>query len=67
MTDKTAMVNLTLDESGMLYHILLQHIIEQNMSKIASDIFTEDVCAAMRRREIALLKKILAANDELRR
>lgn len=66
MTDKTAMVNLTLDESAMLYHMLLWHIAEQKKPETSSIYLTEDVCAAIHRREIILLKKIRKANDELR-
>ncbi len=67
MTDKTAAVNLTLYESGVLYHMLIRHLMEQSKSDISSMILTADVCEAIRRREIALLKKLGAANDELLR
>jgi len=64
---KTAVVNLTLEESGMLYHLLLMRLLEDEKAQVASALFTEKTCAAIRDRQVVLVKKLAKANDELRR
>jgi hypothetical protein len=65
---KTASVELNIEESGLLFHMLLRAMMEEEKSKfVRSDIFTDDVCAAIHRRQIILLKKLGAVNDAVRR
>ena len=67
MRDETTLpVELTLEESGTLYHMLLTRLLEEEKVQPDSMIFTQKTCVAIRSRQVALLRKLARVNNELR-
>ncbi len=64
--EPTESISLTLDESGMLCHLLMAEIVKmEKPAKVKSAIFTPEVTKAVCERASRLYLKLAAANDKL--
>ncbi len=62
----TLPLELNLEESGILYHLLLGRLMVEERSSISA-VFNNAACTAIRRRQTVLLLKIASVNDQLQR